>query len=128
MSAPNRARKPVVVTLQGDNAHLSNLCGPLDANLRQIADGWNVQITRRGDRVSITGEQAKAAGKAIEVFHRRAAHQPLSIDDIQLGMVEMGTGLTDPGACGPAAATYARARRASASTSTTSCAMTSPSA
>jgi phosphate starvation-inducible PhoH-like protein len=86
------------VTLQGDNAHLSNLCGPLDANLRQIADGWNVQITRRGDRVSITGEQAKAAGKAIEVFHRRAAHQPLSIDDIQLGMVEMGTGLTDPGA------------------------------
>jgi phosphate starvation-inducible PhoH-like protein len=98
MSAPNRARKPVVVTLQGDNAHLSNLCGPLDANLRQIADGWNVQITRRGDRVSITGEQAKAAGKAIEVFHRRAAHQPLSIDDIQLGMVEMGTGLTDPGA------------------------------
>jgi len=98
MSTANRARRPVVVTLQGDNAHLANLCGPLDANLRQIADGWNVQITRRGDRVSITGEQAKAAGKAIEVFHRRAAHQPLSVDDIQLGMVEMGTGMADPSA------------------------------
>src|SRR3546814_5956406 len=36
------------------------LCGPLDENLRQIADGWNVSLSRRGDHVSITGDQAKA--------------------------------------------------------------------
>ncbi|MFW7340361.1 PhoH family protein [Pollutimonas sp. H1-120] len=83
---------PVTVKLDGDNTHLANLCGPLDENLRQIADGWNVSLSRRGDQVSITGEQAKAAAKALQLFHRRAVHKALSIDDIQLGMVELGAG------------------------------------
>ncbi|HWK72596.1 PhoH family protein [Pollutimonas sp. M17] len=83
---------PVTVKLDGDNTHLANLCGPLDENLRQIADGWNVSLSRRGDHVSITGEQAKAAAKALQWFHRRAVHKALSVDDIQLGMVELGAG------------------------------------
>ncbi|HWK61229.1 MAG TPA: PhoH family protein, partial [Eoetvoesiella sp.] len=87
MSQNPRRRLPVVVTLEGDNTHLANLCGPLDANLRQIADGWNVTLNRRGNRVTIDGEQAQAAGKALELFHRRAVHKPLTIDDIQLGLV-----------------------------------------
>ncbi|MYN13174.1 AAA family ATPase [Pusillimonas sp. TS35] len=93
MTASTR-KKPVVFTLEGDNTHLANLCGPLDANLRQIADGWNVRIARRGDRVTIEGEQAKAAAKALQTFHRRATHKALAVEDIQLGMVEMGAGLT----------------------------------
>ncbi len=92
MSQNPRRRLPVVVTLEGDNTHLANLCGPLDANLRQIADGWNVTLNRRGNRVTIDGEQAQAAGKALELFHRRAVHKPLTIDDIQLGLVELGAG------------------------------------
>src|SRR3546814_3373704 len=74
---------PITVKLDGDNTHLANLCGPLDENLRQIADGWNVSLSRRGDHVSITGDQAKAAAKALQLFHRRAVHKALSIDDIQ---------------------------------------------
>lgn len=92
MTRAARGKAPVTVKLDGDNTHLANLCGPLDENLRQIADGWNVILNRRGDRVSITGEQAKAAGKALEWFHGRAVHKALSIDDIQLGMVELGAG------------------------------------
>ncbi len=95
MTAAAKPKKPIIVTLDGDNTHLANLCGPLDTNLRQIADGWNVGISRRGDRLSITGDQARAAAKAIELFHRRAVHKALSVDDIQLGMVELGAGLTE---------------------------------
>ncbi|TEA80132.1 PhoH family protein [Allopusillimonas ginsengisoli] len=93
MTAAARNKKPITVKLDGDNTHLANLCGPLDSNLRQIADGWNVSISRRGDHVSITGDQAKAAAKAVQLFHRRAVHKALSVDDIQLGMVELGAGL-----------------------------------
>lgn len=82
-------RKPIAVLLEGDNTHLANLCGPLDENLRQIADGWNVKLNRRGNRVSIEGEQAKAAAAALRMFHERSVHKPLSVDDIQLGMVEL---------------------------------------
>ncbi|HCN70487.1 MAG TPA: phosphate starvation-inducible protein PhoH, partial [Pusillimonas sp.] len=38
------------------------------------------------------GEQAKAAAQALEWFHERAVHKALTIDDIQLGMVELGAG------------------------------------
>jgi phosphate starvation-inducible PhoH-like protein len=83
------ANTPVVVELDGDNTHLSNLCGPLDENLKQIAVGFDVQLSRRGSHVSLRGEHAERAGKALEWFHRRAVHQALSVDDIQLGLVEL---------------------------------------
>lgn len=95
MTGTVKKPKSFDVTLDGDNMHLANLCGPLDSNLRQIADGWNVSISRRGDRISITGDNAKAAGKALLMFHRRAVHKALSVEDIQLGMVEMGAGLAN---------------------------------
>ncbi|MFT0851598.1 PhoH family protein [Achromobacter sp. F4_2707] len=92
MSAAARNAKPIVVRLEGGNTQLANLCGPLDENLRQIADGWNVALNRRGSHVTLTGENAPAAGKALEWFHERALKSPLSIDDIQLGLVELGAG------------------------------------
>ena len=92
MSSARRRKMPVIVVLEGDNMHLANLCGPLDENLRQIADGWNVTLNRRGNRVTLEGDNAKAAGKALEWFHNRAVHVALSIDDIQLGLVELGAG------------------------------------
>ncbi|TCT10804.1 PhoH family protein [Paralcaligenes ureilyticus] len=93
MSRSHRHSMPTVVMLDGDNTHLANLCGPLDENLHQIAAGWNVKLARRGNRVSLEGEQAQAAGRALEWFHHRAVHVALSIDDIQLGLVELGAGL-----------------------------------
>lgn len=89
MTRSSRSTTPVVITLEGDNTNLANFCGPLDENLRQIADGLDVQINRRGERVAITGSNAKKAAKAVEWFHRRAVHQELSAGDIQLGLVEL---------------------------------------
>jgi phosphate starvation-inducible PhoH-like protein len=83
---------PAVVNLDGDNTHLANLCGPLDENLRQLADGMGVKLSRRGSRVTIEGEQAELAGRVLRRFHEQAVHRALSVDDIQLGLVEIGVG------------------------------------
>jgi len=83
---------PVIVNLDGDNTHLANLCGPLDENLRQLADGMTVKLSRRGSRVTIEGERAELAGRILRRFHEQAVHRALSIDDIQLGLVEIGVG------------------------------------
>ncbi|KXJ67272.1 phosphate starvation-inducible protein PhoH [Achromobacter xylosoxidans] len=95
MTTPrSRARRsmPVIVTLDGDNTHLANLCGPLDENLRQLADGMTVKLSRRGSRVTIEGERAELASRILRRFHEQAVHRALSIDDIQLGLVEIGVG------------------------------------
>ncbi|CAB3734303.1 PhoH family protein [Achromobacter piechaudii] len=95
MTTPrSRARRsmPAVVNLDGDNTHLANLCGPLDENLRQLADGMGVKLSRRGSRVTIEGEQAELAGRVLRRFHEQAVHRSLSVDDIQLGLVEIGVG------------------------------------
>ncbi len=81
---------PVVVNLDGDNTHLSNLCGPLDENLRQLAHGMGVQLARRGSRVMLEGAQAPLAARALRRFFDQATHRVLSVDDIQLGLVEIG--------------------------------------
>ncbi|WP_159991048.1 PhoH family protein [Pelistega ratti] len=77
------------ITLEGDNTHLANFLGPLDENLRQIAVAWDVQIGRNGNRLQIEGIHAQQAAKTIDLFFKRATHQALSIDDIQLGLVEL---------------------------------------
>ncbi|HEX6136131.1 MAG TPA: PhoH family protein [Casimicrobiaceae bacterium] len=75
-----------------DNRALANLCGPLDANLRQIEAALDVAITRRGANFGVTGEPAQAASgaRALQRFYADA-EKPLSVDDIQLGLVEIAT-------------------------------------
>ena len=80
---------PTVVVLDGDNTQLANFLGQLDENLRQIAIAWGVEVGRNGNRINIEGAQAQAAANAIHLFHRQARHKDLSIDDIQLGLVEL---------------------------------------
>ena len=70
-----------------DNARLANLCGPLDENLRQIEQALDVTLQRRGHRIAIRGRGAKLALGALETFYNRA-REPLSVDDIQLALVE----------------------------------------
>ncbi|NYT22772.1 PhoH family protein [Alcaligenaceae bacterium] len=102
MTARKHSASSAVVTLEGGNTQLANLCGPLDENLRQIADGWNVALNRRGSQVTLSGEHAALAAKALEWFHERARKGPLSVDDIQLGLVELGAGrLPDERESGP---------------------------
>ncbi|MEY2632963.1 MAG: hypothetical protein RIR00_1617, partial [Pseudomonadota bacterium] len=71
-----------------DNALLANLCGVFDENLRQIETALDVHIARRGERFSVRGDQAQLAIQAIEHFYV-LARQPLSVDDIQLGLIEL---------------------------------------
>ncbi len=73
-----------------DNRALANLCGPLDANLRQIEAALDVTIARRSADFSISGAPAQVAqGRDALTRFYTAAAKPLSVDDIQLGLVEI---------------------------------------
>lgn len=72
---------------KNDNTRLQNLCGPLDENLRQIEQALDVTINRRGSKFTVRGGNAQGAANALETFYN-AARDPLSVDDIQLGLVE----------------------------------------
>ncbi|MBI3147644.1 MAG: PhoH family protein [Betaproteobacteria bacterium] len=82
--------QPVELTLAPlDNRALANLCGAPDANLRQSEAALDVTIARRGAEFAVYGEgqRARRAAAAIEHFYRRA-QQPLSVDDVQLGLID----------------------------------------
>jgi phosphate starvation-inducible PhoH-like protein len=73
-----------------NNTHLAHLCGALDENLRQIETALDVSITRRGERFTLRGETAQTArGSAtLQKFYAQAK-EPLSVDEIQLGLIEL---------------------------------------
>jgi len=73
-----------------DNARLQNLCGALDENLRQIEAAFDVTISRRGQHCRISGElaQSRLAATALQHFYEQAG-EPLSIDEVQLGLIEI---------------------------------------
>jgi len=86
--------RPLRVRLEPvDNPRLARLCGPLDANLRQIESALDVSIRRRGGLFTLHGapEHAQQAALAIESFYARA-EDDLSIDDVQLGLAEITQG------------------------------------
>ena len=84
--------KPIEITLHPvDNLRLANLCGPLDENIRQIETAFDVAIARRGERFTVRGEppaSVQRAADAIQHFYVMA-REPLSVDDIQLGLIEI---------------------------------------
>jgi phosphate starvation-inducible PhoH-like protein len=73
-----------------DNRRLANLCGPLDQNLRQIEETFDVRIARRNDSFHVDGsaDAARRAVSALKHFWSRS-EAPLSLDDIQLDLVEL---------------------------------------
>ncbi len=89
MSRTPRRSLPSLVVLHDDNTRLSNLCGPLDENLRQIATAFDVRIARRGARFTIDGTRAEEAAKVLRQFHEQA-DEPLTIEAVQLALVEHG--------------------------------------
>ena len=84
--------RPLSIQLTGSNTQLANLCGPLDENLRQIAQAYGTTINRRGHRITIRGAQARQTADILRWFHDRAAKSPLSLETLQLGLVERGAG------------------------------------
>jgi phosphate starvation-inducible protein PhoH and related proteins len=86
--------KPVELSfLPVDNERLANLCGALDENLKQIEGALDVSIARRGEKFSVNGaeDKAKLAASALTHFYERAG-QNLSLEDIQLGLIEVVRG------------------------------------
>ncbi len=79
-----------------DNKRLANLCGPLDANLRQLEAALDVSIARRGARISLEGEPdaIARATSLLESFYARA-DRSLDLDDIQLGVIDSRAPATD---------------------------------
>jgi len=73
-----------------DNRALANLCGPLDANLRQIEAALDVSIAHRGGEFTLIGlpSHTARAALALERFYA-STEKPLSVDDIQLGLIEL---------------------------------------
>ncbi|MBL8522832.1 MAG: PhoH family protein [Betaproteobacteria bacterium] len=73
-----------------DNRRLMTLCGSMDANVRQIEAALDVSIARRGEKFSVSGERDKIelAAKVLNRFYAKA-HNDLSVEEIQLGIVEM---------------------------------------
>jgi phosphate starvation-inducible protein PhoH and related proteins len=73
-----------------NNQRLAHLCGALDENLRQIESALDVIITRRGELFTVNGEprQTRLAAQALENFYAQARRH-LSVEDVQLGLVEV---------------------------------------
>ena len=86
-----RPRPFEVILAPPDNQRLANVCGTLDENLRQIEAALDVTLRRRGDRFIIAGEpeQQRRAAEVLKRFYEQAKRE-LTIDDIQLGLVEHG--------------------------------------
>jgi phosphate starvation-inducible PhoH-like protein len=81
-----------------DNQRLANLCGAMDENLRQIETALEVTIARRGERFTLNGakERTSRAAELLTRFYARAGRE-LSVDDVQLGLVESRTVLDEEG-------------------------------
>src|SRR3546814_15125053 len=55
-----------------------------------IAQAYQTTLTRRGGRITLRGGRAEQAAHALGWFHQHSADGPLALEDIQLGLVELG--------------------------------------
>src|SRR5512134_2965881 len=108
-----REREEITLTPL-DNRALANLCGPLDTNLRQMEAALDVAIAHRGGTFTFTGApaQTRRAAEVVQRFYT-LAEKPLTVDDIQLGLIELTSRrVRDAAAAGDDDSTRLRTRRA----------------
>ena len=79
-----------------DNLKLSNLCGPLDENLKQISSGLDTEIIRKGSNFLLNGDKNNTilGCQLIESFYNRST-KPISPEDIQLSLVQINKNSLD---------------------------------
>jgi phosphate starvation-inducible PhoH-like protein len=89
-----------------DNQRLANLCGAMDENLRQIETALEVKIARRGETFRLSGPSANVgrATSALREFYA-AAGNGLSVNDVQLALVEKRSSDAPTADAGPLLAT-----------------------
>ncbi|MGH8809731.1 MAG: PhoH family protein, partial [Noviherbaspirillum sp.] len=80
-----------------DNKRLAHLCGPMDENLRQISAALDVTVFRRGEKFIVNGANAERTVSLLERFYQ-IADKPISVEDVQLALVEQRTTPKDHGA------------------------------
>ena len=78
-----------------DNRRLAHLCGPMDENLRQISAALDVTIFRRGEKFIVGGRNGERALAILEQFYA-LADKIVSIEDVQLALVEQRAGMAPP--------------------------------
>lgn len=71
-----------------DNDQLYNLCGVMDENITQIANHFDVNISRRGSDFKISGHNSQIASDCLEYFAAKSTEREINLEDIQLGLVE----------------------------------------
>mgnify|MGYP000477340423 CR=1 FL=1 len=76
-----------VVLMPADNVRLARLCGPLDANLREIERRLDVEIRNRGNRFQIHGdtEAVDMAETVLRELHKRAGSD-LDTEDVHMAL------------------------------------------
>ncbi|HEX4844473.1 MAG TPA: PhoH family protein [Limnobacter sp.] len=75
---------------EDDNHKLANLCGPVDANLRQIESALQVKIARRGGMLNVQGDRENARQAILLINHFFGkSERPVTTDEIQLALVEL---------------------------------------
>ncbi len=88
------SHKSQFIAPKSELSRLTNLCGTLDENLRQIEQAYNATISRRGGKFTISassGQRAQEVAQALAHFYDIAGRE-LSIDDVQLGIVQLQAG------------------------------------
>ncbi len=75
-----------------DNPRLANLCGPMNAHLRQVERRLGVEINNRGNRFSIIGEarSAEAAAAVLRDLYANAEEGALTASQVHLHLQESG--------------------------------------
>ena len=69
-----------------DNDRLSNLCGPLDENLRLIESRLGVEVRRRGNAFRIQGDDAAAAEALLRELFRLARTEDITPETVHLAL------------------------------------------
>ncbi len=73
-----------------DNTRLADLCGPLDANLREIEQRLGVEIRRRGTRFAISGAEAETAEGVLRRLYAETARSEIGAETVHLALREAG--------------------------------------
>jgi phosphate starvation-inducible PhoH-like protein len=94
-----------------DNKRLAHLCGPMDENLRQISAALDVTIFRRGEKFIVSGSNAARAVEILDKFYQEA-DRVVSLEEVQLALVEQRAGLSEPELALPVVAKSAGKKKA----------------
>ena len=79
-----------------DNQRLANLCGPVNQNIQQLEEYYDVKINCRSNQFEVTGDgrRLKKVKNAIQTLYNVAGHEALSSATVQLYLNDNVDGTT----------------------------------